>query len=51
MSCIQVDVKITPHLHKKLAIHAAKAEVCKTEVAINIFNYCKCTEDTTNPCY
>jgi hypothetical protein len=49
MPCIQVDVKIKAHLHKKLAIHAAKAEASKSEVIMNLNHYPECTEDMLNP--
>ncbi|WP_196510420.1 hypothetical protein [Nostoc sp. NZL] len=52
MPCIQVDVKIPPHLHKKLAVYAAKAEAFKSEVIMNALNHCRdYTEDVPNPCY
>ncbi|MEH1893621.1 MAG: toxin-antitoxin system HicB family antitoxin [Nostoc sp.] len=50
MPCIQVGVRIPPHLHKKLAIEAAKAEASKSEVIINAFpDYLKFPEDMPNP--
>ncbi|MEH2136565.1 toxin-antitoxin system HicB family antitoxin [Nostoc sp.] len=50
MPCIQVGVRIPPHLHKKLAIDAAKAEASKYKVIINAFaHYLECTEDRPNP--
>ncbi|MEH2262899.1 hypothetical protein [Nostoc sp.] len=50
MPCIQVGVRIPPHLHKKLAIDAAKVEASKYKVIINAFaHYLECTEDRPNP--
>ena len=51
MPCIQVDVQIPPHLHKKLAVHAAKAEAFKSEVIVNALNHYQYAEDVPNPCY
>jgi hypothetical protein len=49
MPCIQVGVRIPPHLHKKLAIHAPKAEASKSKVIINAFaHYLECTQDMPN---
>ncbi len=46
MSNISVGVRIPQNLHKKLTVHAAKADISKSEVIISaLAHYLSCTED------